>query len=123
MNRLTHLMLVLALVLQGGFHWGLLQSSAWLVMYSGYSAEMSFSEAINMTLDAENKCNICEFIEDSKNLESEKQIIAKFQKFDLMFESFEQILTPVVVFPLVQHSPLHSDRLGPLPEIPPPILG
>ena len=92
-------------------------------MYCGYSTEMSFSAALSKTLDGENLCKICEFIESSKASTTEKQVVLKVQKFDLMLQSFNQILTPPRVLALVIQSPPHSDLSSLVPEIPPPRLG
>ena len=92
-------------------------------MYSSYSAELPFGEALNKTLDGKNQCPVCDFIEKSRNQDSDKQVVLKVQKFDLMFESFEQTLASPVVFPLIQHCTPQIDFSSPVPEVPPPILG
>lgn len=64
-------LLVLALVVSLGLHWGVLQSIAWAGMLASYSQDASFSEAWSKTFDGKHPCKLCTSIR--KGRAEEKQ--------------------------------------------------
>jgi hypothetical protein len=61
--RLARLVLILALAVSVGLHWGFLQSVAWVGMVVNYSRNASFAEALGKTFDGKHPCKLCQVIQ------------------------------------------------------------
>ncbi len=65
-------LLVLALVISLGLHWGFLQSVAWVGMVVNFSQDASFAEAWSKTFDGKHPCKLCTSIKKGR-AEEKKQ--------------------------------------------------
>jgi hypothetical protein len=66
-----------------GFHWGLLQSAAWVGMLVKYSQEGSFRDAVSKTFDGQHPCPLCKLVSAGKKSEKKPEAQLDLQKFDL----------------------------------------
>ena len=68
---MARFLVVLALAVSVGLHWGFLQSVAWVGMVASYSQDASFAEALGKTFDGKHPCKLCTSIQ--KGRAEEKQ--------------------------------------------------
>ena len=62
--RLGHCLLLFALLASLNLHWVLVQAVAWTQMLVDYESQTgSLSDAVDMTFNGQNPCNLCEFVE------------------------------------------------------------
>lgn len=118
--RSTKWLVVLALTLSLGAHWALLQSAAWFSMVVNYSQETSFEDAVKMTFDGEHPCKLCNFVQDGKKAEKERDVTKV--ECEKKFFAEEKLLIPdrptdFAVLSATAESPLTRCDL---PSTPPP---
>jgi hypothetical protein len=66
MRRFSTVVVLFAWLLASGAQWDVLQGFAWGRMIATYSRTMPFDEAVRLTFTADNLCNVCEFVADSR---------------------------------------------------------
>lgn len=103
-----------------GLHWIVLQSVAWAGMFVDYSAEYSWAVAFDKTFDAENKCQICRFVEEGTQSASESEQPVKLNKLEVFRPSVSAtaFATPELDFALLE--PTAPLSLATSPPTPPP---
>jgi hypothetical protein len=69
---LVRLLVVPALVVSLGLHWGVLQSVAWVGMLVKYSHDASFAEAWSKTFDGRHPCKLCTSIQNGRSEEKQQ---------------------------------------------------
>ena len=77
-NRLGKCLVVIALILSIGGHWALLQSVAWLGMFSKNIRTCSVTEALEKTFDGKHPCALCKAVAAGKKSE-QKQPLTKLE--------------------------------------------
>lgn len=70
--RPARFLVVLALAVSVGLHWGFLQSVAWVGMVASYSRDASFTDALGKTFDGKHPCKLCTSIKKGR-AEEKKQ--------------------------------------------------
>jgi hypothetical protein len=83
LHRLSNLVIVTALALSIGLHWGFLQSVAWVGMVVNYSRDAGFGQALAKTFDGRHRCALCKAIAEGKKSEKrpESGLVAKQLEF------------------------------------------
>lgn len=64
---MRRIVVVVALSLSLGLHWGALQSVAWTSMLVGFAGEHGLDEAVRMTFDGAHPCDLCCAIRDARD--------------------------------------------------------
>ena len=118
---IAKLLVVTSLTISIGGHWGFLQTIAWSSMLLDYSENLNWTSALSKTIDPDTSCRICEFVQEGKQQESNRNYLKTQFKIDLVFEQREIILNcPDIAAdkftPVALQSQFHS------PPIPPPPL-
>lgn len=104
-----------------GLHWIVLQSVAWAGMFVDYSTDYSLVEAIDKTFDADNKCNLCRFVEEGTQSDAESERLMKTVKFDVLnsWSTAGAFAPATLEVPLEQFS--HAFTRAMAPPSPPPL--
>jgi hypothetical protein len=76
-------LVVFTLSLTLGFHWGLLQSVAWVGMVVNYSCQGSLKEAVSKTFDGRHPCPLCKLVREGKKGEKKPEAQSDVKKIDL----------------------------------------
>jgi hypothetical protein len=89
-----------------GFHWGLLQSVAWVGMIVNYSCQGSIREAMSKTFDGQHPCPLCKLVREGKTSEKKPEAQQSVKKIDLFIEdcvvfNFPPLPAPAFPFPMV----------------------
>lgn len=113
-------MVVAALVLSVGAHWGILQAFAWVGMAINFSQTESVSTALEKTFNGKNPCKVCKLVDEGKKSESQSKSQLELKKVELF-----NLAGAEFYFPLVQQRSL-SPEFVLLPRIdtpptPPPL--
>ena len=92
LQRLTRLLVVLALTLSLGAHWMFLQSVAWVGMVVNYSQHDPFIEALSKTFDGKHPCQLCKMVQTGKAQEQQQAKQKPTTKFDQFLAAGQSIL-------------------------------
>jgi hypothetical protein len=112
-------LLVFMLCVTLGFHWGLLQSVAWVGMLVNYSRQGSFKEAVVRTFDGQHPCPLCKLVRAGKTSEKKPEAQQSVKKIDLFAAQaavFDFPKLPPPVFPVSCLIPCRTAA----PLLPPP---
>ena len=118
--RLSHILLILALLGATGGHWAVLQTVAWADMLAKNLLTESVSDAITKTFDGQHPCKMCKQISAGKKAEKQSELPLQIKKLEFVSER------PAFVFIAPQEfrlSPVFLsalDGLTHLPSVPPP---
>jgi hypothetical protein len=124
LSKISKWLLVAMLCVTIGFHWGLLQSAAWVGMLVKYSHEGSFRDAVSKTFDGQHPCPLCKFVSAGKKSEKKTEAQLDLKKIDLFAAQagafhFLPSLPPEFSFLLLTKA--RAD--APLPPPPRPFFG
>ena len=75
-------MVILALVVSTGTHWGVLQTVAWTAMLVDNLRTYSIAEAATRTFDGQHPCCLCKAIAAGKRTEQKAQYPLPVSKFE-----------------------------------------
>jgi hypothetical protein len=81
--KVSKWLLVFLLSLTLGFHWGLLQSAAWVGMVVNYSCQGSLKDAMSKTFDGQHPCPLCKLVREGKKSEKKPEAQSDVKKIDL----------------------------------------
>jgi len=70
----ARLLLIVALMVSIGAHWGVLQVAAWANMARIYTAEKGLVEGLKETFDGQHPCSMCNKLKDVRDGESQKDL-------------------------------------------------
>lgn len=73
MKAVARFLIIVALMVSIGVHWGVLQVAAWATMVKDYSAENGIWEGLKNTFDGEHPCSMCKKISEGKEAEQKQQ--------------------------------------------------
>ncbi len=101
-----------------GFHWGLLQSVAWIGMIVNYSCQGSLKDAMCKTFDGQHPCPLCKLVCEGKKSEKKPEAQQDVKKIDLfaghaLAFDFPPLPAPVFSVPLVRVSRTDTPLLPP----------
>jgi len=119
LSKTSKWLLVLMLCVTLGFHWGLLQSVAWVGMIVNYSCQGSFREAMSKTFDGQHPCPLCKLVREGKKSEKKPAAQLNVKKIDLFTGdsvAFDFPPLPASAFPF----PLVTLTRTDVPLLPPP---
>ena len=102
-----------------GFHWGLLQSAAWVGMMVNYSCQGSIKDAVTKTFDGQHPCPLCKLVREGKKSEKKPEAQQNVKKIDLFAGQAAAFHFPPLPVPALPFSPLTVTRTDP-PLLPPP---
>jgi hypothetical protein len=71
--KISRWLLVFMLCVSLGFHWGLLQSVAWVGMIVNYSCQGSLKDAVVKTFDGQHPCPLCKLVREGKKNEKKPE--------------------------------------------------
>ena len=77
-SRVQTCFVIAALIISIGGHWALLQSVAWVGMFSKNIRTCSVTEALEKTFDGKHPCALCKVVADGKKSE-QKQPLTKLE--------------------------------------------
>jgi len=83
LSKISKWLLVFMLCVTLGFHWGLLQSVAWVGMIVNYSYQGSLKDAVTKTFDGQHPCPLCKLVHAGKTSEKKPEAQQNVEKFDL----------------------------------------
>jgi len=83
LRKLSHWLVVSALVFSIGAHWAVLQSVAWIGMAVSYAQHSSLSEALVKTFDGRHPCKLCKAVAEGKRSEQKQTPQKPINKLDL----------------------------------------
>jgi hypothetical protein len=83
LSKISKWLLVVMLCVTLGFHWGLLQSVAWVGMMVNYSCQGSIKEAVCKTFDGQHPCPLCKLVRAGKKSEKKPEAQQNVKKIDL----------------------------------------
>ena len=116
--------LVFTLCVTLGFHWGLLQSVAWVGMIVNYSCQGSLKEAVSKTFDGQHPCPLCKLVRAGKTSEKKPDAQQNVKQLDLFAGHaavFEFPALPPSAFPIPRMTLSRTDV--PLLQPPRPLFG
>jgi hypothetical protein len=119
LSKVSKWLLVFSLCVTLGFHWGLLQSVAWVGMIVNYSRQGSFSEAVGKTFDGQHPCPLCKLVRAGKTSEKKPEAQQNTKKLDLFagqVAAFDFPSRPACNFPVPALIASRADT----PLLPPP---
>jgi hypothetical protein len=117
--KLSRWLLVGALCVSLGFHWGLLQSVAWVGMMVNYSCQGSLKDAAAKTFDGQHPCPLCKLVREGKKSEKKPEAQQNVKQLDLFAGhamAFDFPPLPGSAFSVPQSTPSRTD----IPLLPPP---
>ena len=117
---IAKLIVATSLTFSIGGHWGLLQTIAWSSMLLDYSQNLTWTSALSKTIDPDTSCRICEFVQEGKQRESNRNYLKTQFKIDLVCEQREIVLNyPDIaadkIIPVTLQSQFHSPPIAPPP--------
>ncbi len=118
--RLSRLAVVLALACALGFHWFMLQSVAWVTMFSRNLPGNSLALAVQRTFDGKHPCAICLLIAKAKSAEKKAQFPAPIQKLEFVSPKAAFAFFPPTRFQLLEPADAGAESLAFPPPTPPP---
>jgi hypothetical protein len=121
---MSNWLLVFTLCLTLGFHWGLLQSVAWVGMIVNYSCQGSLKDAMSKTFDGQHPCPLCKLVRAGAAGEKKPEAQQNVKQIDLFAErapAFAFPPLPAPVFPVLLMTPSRAD--APLLRPPRPFFG
>ena len=83
LRKLSHWLVVCALVFSIGAHWALLQTVAWVGMAVSYAHNSTLSEALLKTFDGQHPCKLCNAVAEGKKSEQKQTPQKPITKIDL----------------------------------------
>jgi hypothetical protein len=83
LSKISRWVLVFMLCMSLGFHWGLLQSVAWVGMMVNYSCQGSLKDAVVKTFDGQHPCPLCKLVREGKKNERKSEAQQNAKKIDL----------------------------------------
>ena len=102
-----------------GFHWGLLQSVAWVGMMVNYSCQGSLKDAVVKTFDGQHPCPLCKLVREGKKNEKKPEAQQNVKQIDLLAgpaTAFDFPSLPDSTFPVPRATFSRTDA----PLLPPP---
>ncbi len=123
LRPVCQLLLVTALCLSVGLHWGILQSVAWAGMLVRETQTSTVREAIHATFDGHHPCGLCKFVAQGKQTEHGETSETEVKELD----STLPLLETAVVFVSTVTEREGFDAFAPprheRPGVPPPKSG
>jgi hypothetical protein len=119
-TKLAQIVVVSALVLAIGAHWGALQTIAWISMAVSYSQQSPLKEALLKTFDGRHPCRLCKVVQEGKKSEKTQQPYKPLTKLDLFFLSASLALRPPHFQPFSSGSQDIASAITAAPPKPPP---
>jgi hypothetical protein len=119
LSKISKWVLVFALCGSLGFHWGLLQSVAWVGMMVNYSCQGSLKEAVVKTFDGKHPCPLCKLVREGKKTEKKPDSQQNVKQIDLFagnVVAFRFPASPLSNFPSSFVTCTRADA----PPLPPP---
>ena len=118
LSKISKLLLVVMLCVTLGFHWGLLQSVAWIGMIVNYSCQGSIKEALSKTFDGQHPCPLCKLVREGKKSEKKPEAQQNVTKIDLFTQDsvvfdFPPLLASSFHFPMVAATRTDAPHLPP----------
>jgi hypothetical protein len=122
LRKLSHLVLILAVVMATGTHWLLLQSVAWTTMLADNLHSTSFAAAVERTFDGNHPCCLCRQIAREKQNEKKTNLRVEWKKVEFSYlPSIFTFKAPAFFWEIsAVDEPVFS--LSPTPPVPPPRL-
>jgi hypothetical protein len=117
--KLSRCLLVLTLCVSLGFHWGLLQSVAWVGMMVNYSRQGSLQDAVAKTFDGQHPCPLCKLVREGKQCEKKPEAQQNVKQIDLFADQAATFDFPPLPAPVFPAPRLIPSRTG-TPLLPPP---
>jgi hypothetical protein len=93
LERLSKLVMVMALALSIGLHWAILQSVAWTSMLVDNLRSASLTVAIGRTFDSKRPCNLCKAIDQAKQTAKKTEFSSYDNKLEFVSASSVFIFT------------------------------
>src|SRR5688572_28505190 len=90
-------MVVAALVVSVGGHWGILQAFAWVGMAINFSQTDSVSTALVRTFNGKNPCKVSQLVSEGQTTESQSKSQLELKKVELF-----TLISAEYFFPFVQ---------------------
>lgn len=124
LSKVTKWVLVFLLCMSLGFHWGLLQSVAWVGMMVNYSCQGSLKEAVVKTFDGQHPCSLCKLVREGKKNEKKSDSQQNVKQIDLFADNAAGFYFPSGPQPEFPFSPITLNRSSAPPSPPPrPFFG
>lgn len=120
-GRLAKWIVVVALVVSVGGHWGILQTVAWIGMAVEFSRDASISVALEKTFNGKNPCKVCKLVEQGKKAEADSDAKLDSKKVELFHLAAFEFFFPSLHQPLITAT-VHSAPRAEAPLLPPPRL-
>ena len=117
--RCGKILVILALVVSTGAHWGALQTVAWTAMLAGNLRTYPVAEAVSRTFDGKHPCCLCKAVAAGK--ESQKKTLAiPMPKLEFPpVAEFFTLVAPPTFRPASRTIPCMADWIS-QPPTPPP---
>ena len=111
LTRLSHGILILALLAATGGHWAILQTVAWTGMLANNLRSSTLCEAIEHTFDGKHPCCLCRHIAAGKKAEKKSEFSFQLKKFEYLADAWELILVAPTRF--WRRGPRRNRRVAP----------
>jgi len=119
--RFGKILVVAALVLTTGAHWGALQTVAWTTMLAAnLSSRQSLTEAVSETFDGKHLCPLCEAIAAAKKAEKKSEAVASTMKMEFPPVTEKMMLFSPAQYELLPQRDAFAKDFFPKPPLQPP---
>jgi hypothetical protein len=119
LSKISKWAVVFALCVTLGFHWGLLQSVAWVGMIVDYSRQGSIKEAVCKTFDGQHPCPLCKLVRAGKASEKKTEAQQSTRQVDLFAGQTASFVFPPLPDSSYSVPPPAASRTE-VPPLPPP---
>lgn len=119
-RRVSHGLLIIALLCATGGHWAIWQSVAWATMLASNAQTKSLSVAIEQTFDGRHPCPICRQIAKARQSEKKSEAQPEMKKLEFSLERIAFVINAPVHFFTIDEPNLSAPLLNHAPPTPPP---
>jgi hypothetical protein len=122
LRKLTHVLLIAALLAMTGTHWFVLQSLAWTSMLADNLRTTSLPAAMAQTFDGKHPCHWCRQIAAGKQTENKSGGRFEWKRFEFSYAPSAFVFRAPVFGWETRALPECPPQLNQAPPVPPPRL-
>src|SRR5437867_3091537 len=120
LRRISHALVLFALLTAIGAHWAVLQSVAWTTMLAEHLRTTSLPQAVERTFDGKHPCALCKQIAKGKQTEKKSEFRVEPNKFEFSYTAARFVFSAPTRFWEISPADSLADMLPHAPPVPPP---
>jgi hypothetical protein len=122
LKRISHILLIIAVLTASGSHWLVLQSVAWTNMLMDNLQSRSVTQALECTFDGKHPCKLCKQIVKGKQTEKKSELRMEWKRLEFSYAPSVFVFGPPSFFWDVRATDDLAIARSHTPLVPPPKL-